>query len=894
MRRLVQLVACLFLMTVPAFGAPTITNVLVTNMTATTVTIQWTTTTPSSSMVMYGTDPSLPYSTNAVATPVTNHTVTLQLLVVGPFYYAAAVSTDNSGTTQSSPVTWTMCGSPLTPVNGTATNYYAYGTYSMVWQPPAGYSQAPTVCGQSFPTTIAGSLDGGSSFNTNVADASKIVPGPGQWQVTVTDAGNIAPITISAYLSQVTQNISVPLQAAAKASGLQTCLTNTLTSDSWPPSCGSGGGGGGGCSQCAYLNVANTFSQTNTFPAITVNGGINGLPLYENIGLFNISMGVGSIPRTATGSQNFGIADQTLSSLTSGFGNGGIGVGALNALTTGFEFICVGDECGANATTSYKSAGLGAGALFGLTTGDNDTGMGAGACSDIQASSGVVCVGYLAGSSNVGTYSNLPSGMFIGANTLPQANGDTNEEVVGNGATGHGSNTQTIGNPSMTSTWIYGVPTFPSLGGAGSGCIGVSNTGLTSTVSCGSGGGSSAFQVNGVALISTATVNFQNGSNVTITNPSAGNVSFAVTSLPYSALTGTVPTWNQSTTGQAGTALALAATPTQCSSGSAPTGIAANGNVNGCQSISPATGPTLQTNGTNNTSGTLLNFVSTSTIAFTNPSGGIESAAIVSPGNSTLLGFNSGGTYTGFSLGTNLAFSGSVLNATGISGTLTANCIPKATGASSLACSSITDSGTLVSISEPVSLTSSLPGVWDLAAGTGSLTAAPANSYGFIGPVTGGTPYDLQNPNAPSSTGGLLEYAAPTTVNNRNVTTATWFHPEFPVTSGVGFFGGNALYAVLFSGVAINSGRFINISANTLTSGSGCTTPPQVAAFAANSYSTFITPSTSETYQNNPVVVTFGTPLAITAGQNYGLVIEVAGSGCATAQFSFTAMVEEP
>jgi hypothetical protein len=184
--------------------------------------------------------------------------------------------------------------------------------------------------------------------------------------------------------------------------------------------------------------------------------------------------------------------------------------------------------------------------------------------------------------------------------------------------------------------------------------------------------------------------------------------------------------------------------------------------------------------------------------------------------------------------------------------------------------------------------------VWDLAAGTGSLTAAPANSYGFIGPVTGGTPYDLQNPNAASSTGGLLEYAAPTTVNNRNVTTATWFHPEFPVTSGVGFFGGNALYAVLFSGVAINSGRFINISANTLTSGSGCTTPPQVAAFAANSYSTFITPSTSETYQNNPVVVTFGTPLAITAGQNYGLVIEVAGSGCATAQFSFTAMVEEP
>jgi hypothetical protein len=42
---------------------------------------------------------------------------------------------------------------------------------------------------------------------------------------------------------------------------------------------------------------------------------------------------------------------------------------------------------------------------------------------------------------------------------------------------------------------------------------------------------------------------------------------------------------NQSTTGNAATATALAATPTLCSTGQAPTGVLANGNATGCASI---------------------------------------------------------------------------------------------------------------------------------------------------------------------------------------------------------------------------------------------------------------------------------------------------------------------
>ena len=46
------------------------------------------------------------------------------------------------------------------------------------------------------------------------------------------------------------------------------------------------------------------------------------------------------------------------------------------------------------------------------------------------------------------------------------------------------------------------------------------------------------------------------------------------------------PTFNQSTTGNAATATALAAIPTQCLSGTAPTGILANGDATGCQLLS--------------------------------------------------------------------------------------------------------------------------------------------------------------------------------------------------------------------------------------------------------------------------------------------------------------------
>jgi hypothetical protein len=278
-----------------AFAGPTITNVLVTATTGSTATIQWTTNTPASTQLTYGTDPSLPYTNNAVLTPVTSHSMTLTLLTAGPLYYVAPISTDNSGPTQGPAITFSLCGAAITPVQGTVNNYYEYGSYTLTWLPPAGTSQPPTVCGQPVTTSVTGLLDGGASFSDQIADASKIVPGPGLWQVSVTDAGNLAPITITSYLSQQSQNVSNQLKAAASTAGLAACITNTNTAATFPSTCGAGGGGGG--SPGGAVGSFQYKVNNSTFGGVNITG---------------IPKGNGSGPPTQAVGSTTGIGDYQL------------------------------------------------------------------------------------------------------------------------------------------------------------------------------------------------------------------------------------------------------------------------------------------------------------------------------------------------------------------------------------------------------------------------------------------------------------------------------------------------------------------------------------------------------------------------------------------------------
>lgn len=707
-----------------------------------------------------------------------------------------------------------------------------------------------------------------------------------------------------------------------------------------------GGGGGSGCgSNCALLNAQNVFTQNNTFPGVIIppGYGVNGLNMFENTGTFNIGAGVGSGSNNATGLYNYAFGDQSMVQVTTGTANAGFGYRALDQVTTGANNTCVGVQCGVDIVNGNGSTGLGSNALQQLSTGNYNTAQGYGACADLTNGSKNTCIGYQAGAStNYNTFTSISGVTMIGSGAVPQGASDTNEIVIGLGAVGSGSNTITIGAASnVGTTTIYGPNIIiRALAPAGPGCVYSDNTGLLSVVSCGGGGSGPILQVNGSALASSTTVNFENGTNVTVANPSAGNISFSVTSLPMTnvasgtstgtllvgtggslaasgsgSITATAVPFSGVSAGTNGNALvigsggtlavsgsgtiaattaaALAGTPTLCSTGSAPTGILANGNATGCQAISGGGGgATLQTNTVNNASQTLLNFTNSASIAFTNTSGGIETAALISTGNSTLMGFNSSGTLTGFTLGTGLSFSGSTLNVTSLSGSGTTNAVPKWATSSSLGNSALSDNGTTVSSTEPFSITSSLPGAIDLVSGTGTLPTQTANSYGFIGPATGGTVYEMQFPNSPSSTGGVMSFGAPATVNGRNVITAIQIHPEFTITSGVGTFGANGLYAVLASTVANNAGHFTEISVTTLTPGSGCTTPPQFQVFDVNANSAAITASTTETYQNNPTKLAVTLPFS--AGDNIGIIVSTAGATCPTAQFAVNAQAEIP
>ena len=75
--------------------------------------------------------------------------------------------------------------------------------------------------------------------------------------------------------------------------------------------------------------------------------------------------------------------------------------------------------------------------------------------------------------------------------------------------------------------------------------------------------------------------------------PNATSAAYATnagtaSNVPYSGLTGSVPTWNQNTTGTAAAASALAATPANCGAGNYATGINAAGSAVGCASAAGA------------------------------------------------------------------------------------------------------------------------------------------------------------------------------------------------------------------------------------------------------------------------------------------------------------------
>jgi hypothetical protein len=240
---------------------------------------------------------------------------------------------------------------------------------------------------------------------------------------------------------------------------------------------------------------------------------LNGVPaLQAQTSLYNYySGGAGNL--TGTGYYNTANGFQALSANTTGSNNTANGLQALSANTTGFD----------NTAYGYQ-------ALSANTTGINNTANGLQALSANTTGSYNIANGFQAGryiADGVTANQTSSNSVYEGFQAYPLASGDTNENVIGNTAIGHGSNTTTLGAPSVTGFYVPGIAASSATS-----CLQISTTGsITNTGSaCGGGGTVAAYvQTNvGSPAAPTSTTATMQGLAASITPTVTGVVDITV------------------------------------------------------------------------------------------------------------------------------------------------------------------------------------------------------------------------------------------------------------------------------------------------------------------------------------------------------------------------------
>lgn len=218
-------------------------------------------------------------------------------------------------------------------------------------------------------------------------------------------------------------------------------------------------------------NVGGQLPSASTGSDNTATG--NAALESNTTGSTNTAYGQGALFENTTGSFNIAIGPGTLEHNTSGYNNIAIGpTGALETNTTSHDNVAIGLNSLAANTSGANNVAVGNGSLTSITTGYSDTAMGNGAGQ------------YISGGSTVNATSS--ESIYLGMSTMALASGDTNEIVIGYGATGNGSNTTTIGDSSTTDTYLQGnvhatnSVTTPHVVASGSG-VTLSGTGGTPT-----------------------------------------------------------------------------------------------------------------------------------------------------------------------------------------------------------------------------------------------------------------------------------------------------------------------------------------------------------------------------------------------------------------------------
>jgi hypothetical protein len=195
---------------------------------------------------------------------------------------------------------------------------------------------------------------------------------------------------------------------------------------------------------------------------------------YNGGGGFNLFINNTEPPLTSTADNNIGIGIDAMISNTSGYYNTGLGVRALQRNTTGYSNVAIGFGALEFQTTGQRNVGIGTNALNSVVSGTDNFGIGAFALQFTTGNKNVaigsqVMYENTSGSSNIafgldagrrisagGANQTSNQSIFIGEDTRASAAANTNEMVFGHTAIGQGSNTVTLGNSSITKTFLRG------------------------------------------------------------------------------------------------------------------------------------------------------------------------------------------------------------------------------------------------------------------------------------------------------------------------------------------------------------------------------------------------------------------------------------------------------
>ena len=183
---------------------------------------------------------------------------------------------------------------------------------------------------------------------------------------------------------------------------------------------------------------------------VTVGRGTNGVES-------NTAVGRNAMIARQSGTLNTAVGDSALARDTIGIYNTMIGAMAGRSLMNGGSNTAVGAEAmmqaGASLVSSNTAIGVSALRNAGTTGSTNDNvAIGWTAGSSLAVGLNNVLLGRGAGNSPAA----MDQTILIGANTQPGATSQTNQIVIGHGATGLGSNTVLLGNNSITATRLQG------------------------------------------------------------------------------------------------------------------------------------------------------------------------------------------------------------------------------------------------------------------------------------------------------------------------------------------------------------------------------------------------------------------------------------------------------